>query len=162
MKAKSCEANEFCALANGRLLLQMVVVEQKNSWPILMTLLTIQWLGGSYGGARGIHIPHIFPNRGASWSYVEFPNHLIGLYINTFHWRLNIINRCISSQPGKSRTGGFASSNSAMGCSLGSAVECPKGQTVVKWHLPTGETDEVPGGVGCFCSCTCRVYLRFV
>ena len=41
--------------------------------------------------------------------------------------------------------------NSAMGCSLGSAVQCPRDQTVVKWQLPTGENDEVPGaGVGCF------------
>ena len=49
--------------------------------------------------------------------------------------------------------------NSAMGCSLGSAVQCPRDQTVVKWQLPTGENDEVPGaGVGCF-SCT-NMYIH--
>ena len=38
---------------------------------------TIQWLGGSWG-ARGIHTPYIIPTQwGASWSYLEFPNHLI-------------------------------------------------------------------------------------
>ena len=45
--------------------------------------ITIQWLGGT-GSELGVFI---FPMKwGASWSYLEFPNHLVDEPIMTWGW----------------------------------------------------------------------------
>ena len=70
------------AIENGRLIIELKIHEKclesfPINYPVVVRELRSVW---------GIHIPCTFPIKwGASWSYLEFPNHLIAYKLMYWH-----------------------------------------------------------------------------